>query len=139
MKQQPIGSFVLVTKNNKILLGKRKNAYKKGSYGCPGGRLLLKESLLDCARRELYEEAGVRAINLKYVGVIRELQEGYNFVHFVFRCSRYKGKISIKEPNKCEKWKFHSIDCLPLNILPAHRRGIEMIGKDGINYVDLYG
>ncbi len=59
MENQPIGVCVItVNKDKKILLGKRRNSYKQGMFGLPGGRLNLNESLADCVKRELEEETG---------------------------------------------------------------------------------
>ena len=137
MNPQPIGAFVIVTKGKTVLLGKRKNAYKANSYGCPGGRLELEESLIDCAKRELLEETNVKAIKLKYLGVIRELQGDYNFIHFVLQCTVYKGEISLAEPEKCETWNFYDVNKLPPNILSAHKAGIELLKNSCPTYVDI--
>jgi 8-oxo-dGTP diphosphatase len=136
---EKIGVFiVLVNQKNQVLLGKRKKSYKSGFFGCPGGRLHLTESLEDCARRELMEETGLKAKKLAYVGVVREIQEGYTFVHFVFRCDEYDGKPVMMEPNKCEGWEFYEVDRLPLEILPGHRAGIAMMNYvESLGYVDL--
>lgn len=138
MNPQPIGVFIIVTKGSKVLLGKRKNAYKTGSYGCPGGRLELVESLIECAKRELFEETGVRSTSFKFIGVIRELQGGYNFIHFVFECNKFDGNIQVAEPEKCESWDFYPIDKLPFNTLPAHKAGIDLLQKSCPDYIDIF-
>ncbi len=139
MKQEPerLGVFVILIQNNRVLLGKRKNAYKSSFYGFPGGRLKLTESLIDSAKRELLEEIGVEAIDLKYIGVIRELQEGYNFIHFGFVCNKYIGDIRTMEPDKCEGWEFYSPDQLPTKTLPAHIAGSKLLKSKLSTYVDL--
>jgi ADP-ribose pyrophosphatase YjhB (NUDIX family) len=39
---QPIGTCAIITNSqNQVLLGKRKNSYKAGMYGLPGGRIEL--------------------------------------------------------------------------------------------------
>lgn len=137
MNSQPIGVFIILTKDNMVLLGKRKNAYKSGSHGCPGGRLELAESLIECATRELLEETGVRSTSFRFVGVIRELQEGYNFIHFAFECNKYDGDIRVMELEKCESWDYCPIDKLPTSILPAHKAGIHLLYKSYPDYVDI--
>jgi len=128
MTYQPIGAFIIVfNKNNEVLLGKRLNCYKAGSYGFPGGRLELKESMNECAVRELAEETGLQANSLSYLGVIRTLQEEFNFIHFVYVCKNYNGILTLKEPDKCESWKWFSIRKLPEPLLPAHKAAAEML------------
>jgi 8-oxo-dGTP diphosphatase len=139
MHPQHSGVFVIVlNKKNQFLLGKRKASYKSGMYGFTGGRLELSETLIECAQRELEEEVGLKAQSLKYVGVVREQQDGYNFIHFAFTCNDYVGEPQLKEPDKCEGWNFYSLDKLPNNILPGHKAGLDIfIKKDSDDYRDL--
>jgi 8-oxo-dGTP diphosphatase len=136
---QHIGVFVMVRNQaNQVLLGERKNSYRAGLYGCPGGRLELTESLENGAKRELLEETGLKAISFNYVGVIRELQDGYNFIHFGFSCDNYQGVIELKEPDKCVGWKFYDMDHLPKLILPGHLAGIQLLKQAKMgDYVDI--
>jgi 8-oxo-dGTP diphosphatase len=46
-----IGVAVIVIKDDKILLGKRKNSHGAGTWALPGGHLEFGESIKDCARR----------------------------------------------------------------------------------------
>jgi 8-oxo-dGTP diphosphatase len=139
MDSQHSGVFVIIkNRENQVLLGKRLDSYKAGMYGFPGGRLEVNETLADCGRRELFEETGLKARSLKYIGVIREKQNGYNFIHFGFSCSEYTGKITLKEPQKCDGWNFYSPDKLPENILPGHIAGLDMFLSAGLeNYKDI--
>ena len=130
MHPQHSGVFVIVVNSkNQYLLGKRKDSYKAGMYGFPGGRLELNETLIECGKRELREELGLKTNILKFVGVIRELQDGYNFIHFAFVCNKYIGKPQLKEPNKCEGWDFYSSGHQPKDILPGHRAGLDIFLK----------
>jgi len=132
-----LGAFVIVVQDDKVLLGKRNNSYKSGSYGCPGGRLELTESLEECAKRELMEECGVQATTLRYLGVVRELQDGYNFIHFGFVCTEWKGEIVVAEPDKCEGWEFYSKDELPNETLPAHIEGVKLLDNPPSRYIEI--
>ncbi|MBI2028866.1 NUDIX domain-containing protein [Candidatus Gottesmanbacteria bacterium] len=127
MDNQPIGVCVItINKDKKILLGKRKNSYKAGMYGLPGGRLDLNESLVGCVERELLEETGLAGQNFKYIGVVREKQQGYNFIHFAFSCNDFKGEPKVVEKEKCESWDWYSLDNLPKEILPGHKAAIDI-------------
>jgi 8-oxo-dGTP diphosphatase len=128
MNQQPIGVPIIVLDKDKkqVLLGRRLNAYRSGLYGMPGGRLDLEESLVDCVKRELLEETGMKAKSVEYVGVVRELQGDYNFIHIVYLCTDYSGKPQLVEPNKSEEWKWFKLDNLPKKILPGHKAAIDI-------------
>jgi len=123
---QTMGTVVIVLSGNKIMLGKRKNSYGAGLYGLPGGRVESSEKLVDCAKRELTEETGLKVNRLNYVGVVRDLHEDYSFMHFVFLCKSYKGKPCLKEPDKCEAWEWFARNKIPTNILPGHKAAIEI-------------
>lgn len=132
-----LGCTVIVLSDKKVLLGKRVNSYKSGHFGCPGGRLELTEPLIECAKRELLEETGIKATKIEYVGAVRELQDGYNFIHFTFVCSKWIGNIRAMEPNKCESWDFYSVETLPEPILPAHLVGIDLTKNRTRGYIEM--
>jgi 8-oxo-dGTP diphosphatase len=128
MTREMIGAAVIVMdKKKRILLGKRKNNYFAGSFGFPGGQLELKEKLTECVQRELYEEAKMQAKELHYLGIVRELQKTYTFIHFFFLCKQYSGKPQIMEPEKCESWDWYDLDNLPENLLPGHAAAIDIL------------
>ena len=126
--RENIGVCIIVLGKDKkqVLLGKRLNSFRAGMYGAPGGRLELKESLEECCKRELAEETSIKSKNLKYVGVVRELQETLNFIHFVFCCDEFEGIPNTVEPDKCEGWEWYDINNLPANLLPGHKAGIDI-------------
>ena len=129
---QRIGACIIIldVTNTKVLLGKRINDYKSGFYGLPAGCLKDKEQFRDCAKRELREETGLDAVNLEYLGEIREHDVNGSFLHVAYKCNKHEGKLTLKEPDKCEKWEFHSLDNLPANLIVEHKIAIEMaIGK----------
>ncbi len=114
---------IVVNSQGKILIGKRKNSYRAGYYGLPGGRVEENETLLAAAQRELYEETEMNAPDLKYVGVVRERQEEYDFIHFVYILENCDQKPQLCEPDKCEGWKWVTTDTT-LQVLPGHRAGL---------------
>ena len=54
-----VGIGIMVFKEGKILLGKRKNSHGSGEYAFPGGHLEYMESYKECALREIAEECGI--------------------------------------------------------------------------------
>jgi 8-oxo-dGTP diphosphatase len=58
-----IGVAVIVVREGRVLLGKRKNAHGAGTWQFPGGHLEYGESIESCARRELFEETGLTIVS----------------------------------------------------------------------------
>ena len=56
---------IVVIYMGKVLLIKRRNHPCIGFWSTPGGFVEFREDLIDCAKRELYEETGVTGIELK--------------------------------------------------------------------------
>ncbi|HEX7018049.1 MAG TPA: NUDIX domain-containing protein [Patescibacteria group bacterium] len=124
---QPIGACILVINDqNQVLLGKRKNSYKAGYYGIPGGRVEVGELLAETAKRELLEETNLTAVDLKYVGVVKEHQDEWDFIHFVFVCHQWTGEVTTVEPEKCEGWQWYDLKALPSPILEGHAAAIKV-------------
>ena len=104
---------VLVKDNvNNYLLLKRANAPLKGVFYLPGGRVHIKESSFDAAKRKLFEETGLIADhNLDLVGIYEDFFDQSNFeVHtyhtlslvYLFKCDlKYK---DIKLDNQSSEW-----------------------------------
>ena len=87
VKVMPIVStdIVVINKGN-VLLVKRNNIPAKDLWWLPGGRIRKWESPIDTAKRELLEETGINASDLKFIGTKSVLfrKEGFHFLVFIF-------------------------------------------------------
>jgi len=54
-----VGVGVLIVREGKVLIGKRKGSHGAGQYALPGGKLEWRETWADCARREVLEETAI--------------------------------------------------------------------------------
>ncbi len=134
---QNMGVCVVVVDDDNVLLGKRKNAYKSGWFGLPGGRLDIGEPFQDCGKRELIEETSLNDVLLTYVGIVREYQDDYDFFHIVYTGILQKKQPIVNEPNKCESWNWFPMNAIPEKTLPGHREAIKMF-KNNKNLIDLH-
>lgn len=114
-KRPHIGVGVLVWNGDRLLLGKRISAHSENSWQFPGGHLEFGETVVDCARREVEEEAGITICNIIPGGFTNAV-----FVdaekHYVtlFVSSEYEsGEPRVMEPEKCEQWQWFRWDQLP--------------------------
>lgn len=134
---QPIGACVIVLNlQGEVLMGKRKNAYKSGFYGLPGGRVELNEPLKNTALREVEEETGIIVNDAEYVGVVRENQGEYDFIHFVFLARDIDQSPVLCEPDKCEAWEWISLDAVPNSMVPGHQVAINLLMENS-NIADI--
>ncbi|HBS48350.1 TPA: NUDIX hydrolase [Candidatus Dependentiae bacterium] len=117
-KKSPLllGTVLILEKNNKYLLGKRKNTnYMEGFYGLPGGKVDEGESLTQALIREAKEELGINVnkSDLKLVHVLNK-KDG---VYFFFYGLKWEGEPTNQEPHKCEDLNWFAIDALPQNTI----------------------
>ncbi|MBI2128979.1 NUDIX domain-containing protein [Candidatus Woesearchaeota archaeon] len=116
MENMPkIGVGVIVINNNKVLLGRRKNAHGESSWGFPGGHLELNEQIEDCARREVREEAGINIKNIRMGTFTEDIfkKEGKHYVTLFIVSEYASGEAIVMEPDKCEKWEWFEWSKLP--------------------------
>lgn len=122
-KRPQIGVGVIVTQENKVLLGKRKNAHGEGAWSFPGGHLEFGESVLECTARELQEETGLIVKDATvgpYTNDIFE-EEGKHYITLFMIVTEFSGELIVREPHKCEKWEWFSWDALPEPLfIPVH-------------------
>lgn len=110
-----VGVGVLILKDGKILLGKRKGKYGEGMWCPPSGHLEFREDIFDCARRETLEEAGIQVTNLRIGPFTNDNNLPYE-KHYItlFVIADYKtGDPRVMEPDKCEEWDWFEWSDLP--------------------------
>ena len=110
-----VGVGVLVLRERKVLLGKRRGSHGSGTWSAPGGRLEFGESIEECASRELREETSLElgsiALGPYTNDVFAEVGEQYLTV-FVL-AGHTMGQPVNREPNQCEGWEWFAWNQLP--------------------------
>ena len=105
MEKRPyVGVAVIVIKDDKVLLGKRRHAHGAGGWQFPGGHLEFNESIEACAKREVLEETGMVIKHLRlgpYTNDIFE-KEGKHYVTLFIIADYGSGTLEVKEPDKCQ-------------------------------------
>jgi 8-oxo-dGTP diphosphatase len=134
-----IGVNVFVIRDNKLLLGKRKNAKGDGYWGLPGGHLEMMESMIEGAKRELMEETGLTVDSLSFLHIANDPlpEEGTHYVHVDFIANGVSGEPKLMEPEKCYEWKWFDFSSLPSEneIFIGHRKLIPAFVSNK-NFVD---
>lgn len=124
-----VGVGVIVMKEGKVLLGKRKGAHGGGFYGPPGGNLEFKETVEACAVRELAEETGLRALSLQLGPWTQDvIDEQKHYITLFVIVTDFEGEPELLEPDKCEGWGWYAWDELPSPLfVPLTSVGIETL------------
>lgn len=136
--QRPkVGVGVLVFKNGKVLLGKRKGSHGEGMYAGPGGHLEHFESIIDCAIRETKEETRVRISQPRFLCVTNFLAYAPKHYLDIGIVAEWKaGEPVVLEPTKCDEWKWYSVDTMPSPLFPTVRNYFIAL-KTGQTFFDI--
>lgn len=111
-----VGVGIVVVKDGRILLGKRKGSHGAGEWGLPGGKVDPGELPQETAVRELVEEAGLVVDNVRALpwwSADEFPQDGVSFITLYLIADWVSGEAVIQEPEKCEEWRWCDWDAFP--------------------------
>lgn len=132
----PVTVQLLLEKDNKILLMKRKNTgYEDGKYCLPGGHVEKNEEIKKAMIREAKEEIGIDILSqeLKLYKILnRKISQDIEYIDFIFKSRSWSGNIENKENDKCEEIKWIKKKEIPENTLEYLK---EVVKEDGENYI----
>lgn len=130
-KRPLVGLAVIICKEERVLLGKRKGAHGSGSWAFPGGHLEFNESFEACARREVLEETGLTIRNVRPAVFTNDLfeKEQRHYVTLFILADYDGGRPELKEPDKCEAWEWFAWNQFPEPLFLS----LENLLKSGFN------
>ena len=139
-----VGTGVMLKRGNKILLGKRhldkieedlpvlENMLVE-TWTMPGGKLELNEKLFDCAKRETFEETGIKVLDAKLFSIGDASLNTGHYMTVGFVSENFEGEAYDKEPHKISGWDWFDLDSLPSPLFGLTKLMIENY-KSGIIY-----
>ncbi len=132
---QCAASIICIDDHGRVLLGKRRDNHK---WGYSGGSVEIDEYVEDCAKRELYEEMGLKADKIEFFFVNSGPEAHYIYPNgdevsnfeIVYICRQWKGEPTALD-GEMEELKFFSADEIDiLEISPPIRTVMtELINK----------
>lgn len=110
-----VGLGVLIRKDGKVLIGKRKGSHGGGRWAPPGGHLEFNEEFDECAVRETREEAGIKIKNIKFLTAINDImnKEGQHYITIYMVADYASGEPKVMEPDRWSEWRWFSWNSLP--------------------------
>lgn len=119
--------IIIVNKEGKILIGKRKNSCAP-FYSIPGGHLELGETFEDGIIREVKEETDLDIKNPEVMAITNNLEtyrnEGVHYISIILLAKEFSGELKNMEPEKCEEWVWADPENLPMPHFDASQRGV---------------
>lgn len=114
-RRPKIGVGVIVVKNGKVLMQKRRNAHGDGTWSFPGGHLEWGESPEECAFRETREEFGVEIDGARPVAFTNDVfaDEDRHYVTLFVQAKPGSGEPKIMEPDKTAEIGWFAWDGMP--------------------------
>lgn len=105
---------VMIFKDGKVLLGKRRGRHGDGEYSFPGGSLEYMQSFSVCLKEEVSEEAGIEIENIKFLSVAN-IANHYNRQDILLSfCADWKsGEPRDLSEERIGEWQWYGLDKLP--------------------------
>lgn len=138
MNNKPkVGVGVMILKEGKVLIGKRKGSHGEGEYAFPGGHLEYLESFENCAKREVKEECGIKIKNIRFQYLANIIKyKPKHYVHIGLIADWENGEPKVLEPEKSESWSWYDIDGIPRPMFEMCQMAIDSY-KSKAKYYDI--
>jgi 8-oxo-dGTP diphosphatase len=128
MQRPLVGIAVLVMKEGKLLLCRRKSSHGENEYASPGGHLEHMESFAACAAREVMEETGMEIGPIRFLRVLNTMQYApKHYIDVAFAAEWKSGEPEVREPDKVEGWAWYDLAALPSPLFGTVPTAIEAL------------
>ncbi|MBS1661648.1 MAG: NUDIX domain-containing protein [Bacteroidetes bacterium] len=109
------GIGVIIVKDGKVLIGERIGSHGANTWSFAGGHLEDGETPETTARREVFEETGLKIKNLLPLGFAFDHfeEKSTDYLTLFYICEWDSGTPQLLEKDKCAEWRW-----VPFNDLP---------------------
>lgn len=110
-----VGVAIILLRDDKVLMGKRRGSHGEGAWAFPGGSLEFGEGTFECARREGWEEIGIDLGPLEHGPHTNDffVEAGKHYATLYVIARESAGEPRVMEPEKCFEWRWCSWNDLP--------------------------
>lgn len=124
--------WVILVKNNKVLMLKRKNSHWDWTWWFTWWHLEYGENFEECAIRETYEEANINLKNVRVVWLTNDLfkKENKHYVTVFTFSDSFEWEFKIMEPDKFTEFWWFDWENMPNPIF----KPIENLKKGWFNF-----
>ena len=115
MDEKPqVGTATIITRDDKVLLMKRKGPHGQGTWSTPGGHLDFGETLEGCAARETKEEVGLDVFDVRFRTITNDIfeTEGKHYIT-IWMDARSSGEPYLAADEEAEEIGWYAWDALP--------------------------
>lgn len=132
MERPIVGTGIIIFKDGKILLGRRKKKIGRGEWQFAGGKVDLFEEIEDTVVREAKEETNLDVENLRFIGFTNDIYADIkrHYITLFYVCDYKSGELKNNEPEKAEDWSWYDPKNLPeplfLPIRNLLKKGIDI-------------
>lgn len=115
MDRPQVGLAVIIVRDGRVLLLKRKGAHGEGTWAPPGGHLEFGESFEECAIRETLEETGVVLSAIHFVAITNDVFEAEqkHYVTVWVEGTYASGQATVAYPDKVQEVAWAPWHALP--------------------------
>jgi 8-oxo-dGTP diphosphatase len=135
MEEQPkpkigVGVGVMIIRDGQVLLGKRNPdpvkassaLHGEGTWTMPGGKVHFGETFEEAGIREVGEETGLKASNLKVISLSNDLASDAHFATVGLLCDDFEGEPKTMEPEVIIEWDWFDLNNLPSPLFPPSQK-----------------
>jgi 8-oxo-dGTP diphosphatase len=116
MNQNPkVGVAIIITKDDQVLLMKRKGPHGTGTWTTPGGHLDFGETPEQCAAREAKEEVGLDVVDIRFRAFTNDIfeREGQHYISIWMEGKSTSGEPTIAAEEEVAEIGWYAWDALP--------------------------
>jgi 8-oxo-dGTP pyrophosphatase MutT (NUDIX family) len=99
------GTVIAVKSDDDLLLLKRAEEKGVGLWEFPKGTFESSDlTIHETARRELKEETGLEAIDMRYLGDIKRVDGGRMYVGYAYAIYSFRGEVKLSKEHDAYRW-----------------------------------